>query len=284
MSESDAIAQMSEKTAAVPDSYALLRDEFIRNESLVAGESIPNEVRSEAAKLDAIGRDEPALREHGGIPANVLEALLPGDDIIELKRPEIAGGFFYRAVKRVFDVISTGCALVILAIPMGFIAIKVKSESPGPVIYAQERVGKNGKLFKVYKFRSMYIDAEERGAQWASGDDPRVTPFGKFMRKTRLDEIPQFWNVFKGDMSLIGPRPERPAFCDEFEKRIHGWSYRTMVTPGLSGLAQVTGGYDLLPKEKVMLDLEYIEHRSIALDLKIVLKTLGVVKTGEGAR
>lgn len=111
-----------------------------------------------------------------------------------------------------------------------------------------------------------------------------VTPFGKFMREKRIDEIPQFWNIVKGDMSLIGPRPERPAFCQEFEKRIHGWDYRTLVRPGLSGLAQVTGGYDLLPKEKVVLDLEYIEQRNVALDLKIILKTLGVVSTGEGAR
>ena len=196
----------------------------------------------------------------------------------------MGGGLVYRFVKRAFDVVSCGCALVFLAIPMGVIALKIKSESAGPVIYAQERVGKGGKTFKVYKFRSMYVDAEKRGAQWAQGDDPRVTPFGKLMRKSRMDEIPQFWNVFKGDMSLIGPRPERPAFCEEFEKRIHGWHYRTMVTPGLSGLAQVTGGYDLLPKEKILLDLEYIEKRSIALDLKIILKTLGVVKTGEGAR
>ena len=130
----------------------------------------------------------------------------------------------------------------------------------------------------------MYIDAETRGARWAAGDDPRVTPFGKFMREKRIDEIPQFWNIVKGDMSLIGPRPERPAFCHEFEKRIHGWGYRTLVRPGLSGLAQVTGGYDLLPKEKVVLDLEYIEHRSVGMDFKIILKTLGVVSTGEGAR
>ena len=111
-----------------------------------------------------------------------------------------------------------------------------------------------------------------------------MTPFGKVMRKTRLDEIPQFWNIVRGNMSLIGPRPERPAFCEEFEKRIHGWHYRTSVRPGLSGLAQVTGGYDLLPKEKVVLDLEYIETRSVAQDIKIILKTLGVVNTGEGAR
>ena len=99
-----------------------------------------------------------------------------------------------------------------------------------------------------------------------------------------LDEIPQFWNVLKGDMSLVGPRPERPVFCEEFEKRIHGWHYRTKVRPGLRGMAQVKGGYDLLPREKVLLDLKYIETRGIVLDLSIVFKTLGVMGTGEGAR
>nr|WP_294399249.1 sugar transferase [uncultured Senegalimassilia sp.] len=242
-----------------------------------------NEIRHEAAQVDKAGKYEPKLTENG-IPADVLAKLLPGDDVVELSEPVVGGSIAYRFVKRAFDVVSCGCALIILAIPMGIIALKIKSESPGPVIYAQRRVGKGGKIFNVYKFRSMYTDAEARGAQWARGDDPRVTPFGKVMRKTRMDEIPQFWNVFKGDMSLIGPRPERPAFCAEFEKRIHGWHYRTMVTPGLSGLAQVTGGYDLLPKEKVVLDLEYIEHQSIAMDAKIILKTLGVVSTGEGAR
>ena len=249
--------------------------------TMVAGE--PLEVRLEAAAMHESGKHEPHLTENG-IPRDVLEKLLPGDDVIELDEPKVAGGLGYRFVKRAFDVVSCGCALVILAIPVGIIALKIKSESPGPVIYAQRRVGKDGKIFDVYKFRSMYIDAEARGAQWAQGDDPRVTPFGKVMRKTRLDEIPQFWNIVKGDMSLIGPRPERPAFCEEFEKRIHGWHYRTCVRPGLSGLAQVTGGYDLLPKEKVVLDLEYIETRSVSRDLRIILKTLGVVSTGEGAR
>ena len=222
--------------------------------------------------------------QENGIPQDVLDALLPGSDVVNLEKPSVAGGFAYRFAKRTFDVVSCGAALIILAIPMGLIALKIKSESPGPVIYAQRRVGLNGKVFQVYKFRSMYTDAEKRGAQWAQDDDPRITPFGKVMRNTRMDEIPQFWNVVKGDMSLIGPRPERPAFCDEFEKRIHGWHYRTMVRPGISGLAQVTGGYDLLPKEKVLHDLEYIEHRSIGMDLRIILKTLGVVSTGDGAR
>ena len=248
-----------------------------------AGHMATRSERREAADLYAVGKYEPKLTENG-IPADVLEKLLPGDDVVELAEPRVAGGIVYRFVKRAFDVVSCGCALIVLAIPMGVIALKIKSESPGPVIYAQRRVGKGGRIFNVYKFRSMYTDAEARGVQWAQSNDSRVTPFGKVMRKTRMDEIPQFWNVFKGDMSLIGPRPERPAFCEEFEKRIHGWHYRTMVTPGLSGLAQVTGGYDLLPKEKVALDLDYIEHRSLSLDLMILLKTLGVVSTGEGAR
>lgn len=241
------------------------------------------EERQAAAEIDSVGKYEPKLTENG-IPADVLAKLLPGDDVLELIEPKVGGGLGYRFVKRAFDVVSCGCALIVLAIPMAIIAAKIKLESPGPVIYSQRRVGKNGKIFNVYKFRSMYTDAEARGARWAAGDDPRVTPFGKFMREKRIDEIPQFWNVLKGDMSLIGPCPERPAFCAEFEKRIHGWHYRTMVAPGLSGLAQVTGGYDLLPKEKVVLDLEYIENRSIAIDVKIILKTLGVVSTGEGAR
>ena len=178
-------------------------------ESVIVDPAVPTEARKEACELDVAGKYEPQLRENG-IPADVLEKLLPGDDVVELAKPTIAGGLGYRFVKRAFDVCSTGCALIILAIPMGIIALRIKSESPGPVIYAQERVGKNGKPFMVYKFRSMYVDAEKRGAQWAQGDDPRVTPFGKVMRKTRLDEIPQFWNVFKGDIPLriLKTRPE----------------------------------------------------------------------------
>lgn len=167
------------------------------------------EDRCEAAKLNNVGKHEPKLSENG-IPADVLEKLLPGDDIIELEEPVVNGGFFYRFIKRFFDVVSCGCALIILAIPMAVIAIKIKSESEGPVIYTQRRVGKDGKVFNIYKFRSMYTDSESRGAQWAQDEDPRVTPFGKFMRKTRLDEIPQFWNVFKGDIPLriLKTRPE----------------------------------------------------------------------------
>lgn len=232
------------------------------------------------------GEDSCIAMEHqsGGIPVDTLKRLLPGEDIVFLEEPVVAGGLCYRLMKRIFDLVVSGCALVVLAIPMFIVALFIKLESPGPAIYSQKRVGKDGVVFLVFKFRSMYIDAEADGAQWAQKEDSRITPFGKIMRNTRMDEIPQFWNVLKGDMSLVGPRPERPIFCEEFEKRIHGWCYRTKVKPGLSGLAQIEGGYDLIPKEKVLLDFEYIKHRSLRLDVEIIFKTLGILRSGKGAR
>ena len=219
------------------------------------------------------------------VAPEVLEQLLPDKGVVTLpKLTRVSGGPFYRFAKRAFDVVMCSAALVVLAIPMGVIALMVKRQDPGPAIYAQTRVGKGGKLFKLYKFRSMYLDAEARGAQWAQGDDPRVTPLGRTLRKSRLDEIPQFWNVVRGDMSLIGPRPERPVFHEVFKQRIDGWEQRLAVRPGITGLAQVEGGYELLPKEKAAIDIRYIENRCATLDLKIMLRTLGVLKSGEGAR
>lgn len=219
------------------------------------------------------------------VAPDVLTKLLPDKEVVEL--PELThvnGGFVYRAAKRAFDIVASSCALVLLSIPMAVIAVKIKRESPGPAIYAQERVGRDGKLFRVYKFRSMYVDAEAYGAQWAAGEDPRVTPLGRKLRTSRLDEIPQFLNVVRGEMSLIGPRPERPVFHRAFTERIRGWEQRLAVRPGITGLAQVEGGYELLPKEKALLDIEYIERRGFVLDLSIIWRTLRTMITGEGAR
>lgn len=190
----------------------------------------------------------------------------------------------YRAAKRAFDVVSCSAALIVCAIPMAVIAARIKLDSPGPVLYRQERLGLNGRPITIVKFRSMYIDAEERGAQWAQDDDSRVTPVGRRIRASRLDELPQLWSVVKGDLSLVGPRPERAVFYAEFEKYIHGFSQRMIVKPGVTGLAQVNGGYDLLPAEKILYDLEYVKHQSVDMDWKIIWKTVRVLFTHEGAR
>ena len=236
-----------------------------------------------AVVFEAVGHT-PGLSE-SGIASDVLAKLLPDEGVVEL--PEVrcvAGSTAYRLIKRLFDFCSCAVALVLLAIPMAIIALKIKLESPGPVFYSQRRVGKDGREFNLYKFRSMYQDAEVSGARWAEEGDPRVTPFGRFLRNKRLDEIPQFWNVVRGDMSLIGPRPERPAFHRVFCERIHGWEQRLLVKPGITGLAQVEGGYNLLPKEKALLDIRYIENRGFAIDRSVVLRTIRTMVSGDGAR
>lgn len=233
---------------------------------------------------EAFSQDVPHAGSQVEIASEALERLLPDAHVTLPTVRRIAGGAVYQCTKRVFDIVACSVALVVLAAPMAVIAVIIKRESSGPALYAQMREGKDGKPFKLYKFRSMRTDAEASGAQWAQDDDPRITAFGHVLRKTRMDELPQFWNVLRGDMSLVGPRPERPAFCAAFRERIDGWDQRTLVRPGITGYAQIHGGYDLLPKEKARLDIEYIENRSLLFDLKIMLSTLGVLKTGEGAR
>ena len=136
----------------------------------------------------------------------------------------------------------------------------------------------------IYKLRSMRLDAEANGAQMAEEDDPRITKIGRFIRKTRIDELRQVINVFKGDMSIIGPRPERPIFVVQFNEEIPGFIERLRVKPGITGWAQVNGGYDISTKEKLDLDMYYINHQSIFLDMKILFKTIKIIFTGEGAR
>lgn len=171
---------------------------------------------------------------------------------VEHPKPSLA----FRALKRGFDVAASLAGLVVLSPLLLGTAVAVKATSPGPAIFKQERYGRDKRPFTCYKFRSMTVDTPSDVPTRVMHEDRSVmTPIGAALRRTSIDELPQLVNIVKGDMSLIGPRPERPAFCAEFEKRIHGWHYRTVVTPGLLGLAQVTGGYDLLPKEKVLLDL-----------------------------
>lgn len=190
----------------------------------------------------------------------------------------------YETIKRFLDIFLCliGC---VIGIPIVIITcICVILESKGNPIYSQDRLGKKGQVFKIYKIRSMRTDAERNGPKWADKNDNRLTKVGKFIRKTRIDELPQLFNILKGDMNIVGPRPERPIFTCEFEKEIPGFINRLQVKPGLTGLAQVNGGYDITPKEKLRYDLEYIEDRNLLIDFKIIFKTVLIVFTHEGAR
>lgn len=175
--------------------------------------------------------------------------------------------------------------LVIVTLPFVLLAVfAIKIESRGPVFYKQSRVGLMGEHIMITKLRSMYVDAEKNGAQWANKNDSRVTHVGKFIRKTRIDELPQLWNVLKGEMSLIGPRPERPAFTEKFSHEFPGFEQRLRIKPGLSGYAQVHGGYDIDPGQKAELDCFYIDHFSIEMDIEIFFDTIRTIITGKGAR
>ena len=192
-----------------------------------------------------------------------------------------------RRLKRALDVLISLLLLIPAAPIMLITAIIVRLESPGPVIYKQDRVGLFEKEFTVYKFRSMRADAEKNGAVWASAQDARVTKFGKFIRKVRIDELPQIWNILKGDMSFIGPRPERMAFVTKLKETIPYYSLRHTVKPGLTGWAQVCYPYGASEEDarrKLEYDLYYIKNMSILLDINIVFKTVGVVLFPKGAR
>jgi len=191
-----------------------------------------------------------------------------------------------RVVKRLIDIV---VSLIVLGLGLPLwvlIAILIKIDSRGPVIYKQERVGKDGKIFTLYKFRSMYENAEAlTGPTWATKNDPRVTRVGKILRKLHLDEIPQFINVLKGDMSLIGPRPERPVFVEKLSKEIPLYRRRLKVKPGITGWAQVKYKYDESiedVKKKLQYDLFYIENMSLRMDLKIIAYTILHILSGKG--
>jgi exopolysaccharide biosynthesis polyprenyl glycosylphosphotransferase len=167
-------------------------------------------------------------------------------------------------------------------------AIAIKMESPGPTLYRQERVGQNGRTFSIAKFRSMHTDAEKNGLpQWAQANDKRVTRVGHFMRRMRIDELPQLFNVLKGEMSLVGPRPERPYFVEQLTQEIPYYALRHSVKPGVTGWAQVRYPYGATvqdSQEKLQYDLYYIKNHTLFLDLVVLMETVGVVLTGKGAR
>ena len=189
--------------------------------------------------------------------------------------------------KRTFDIILSLCILVVTAPLFLVLIVLIKITSPGPAVFSQERLGLYGKPFIIYKFRTMYEDAEARsGPVWATENDPRITPLGFWLRKLRLDEIPQLYNVLKGDMSLVGP-PDRngPIFVNKFKKEIPLYTRRLRVRPGITGWAQVKWKYDESMEdviEKTKYDLFYVENMSLRMDFKILLNTIATVVRGKG--
>lgn len=219
-----------------------------------------------------------------GVSPQENRSLIKQNETVRINYTEKAEVSIYPYIKRGMDILFVLLATP-FALPIVFLfAILIKLETPGPAFFFQERVGLYGKNFQVIKLRSMVVNAEKNGAQWATKNDPRVTKIGAFIRKTRIDELPQLLNVLKGEMSLIGPRPERTIFTEKFSKEIPGFKDRLQVKPGITGWAQVNGGYDITPREKLELDLYYINNMSFWLDLKIILKTIKVCITGDGAR
>jgi len=211
----------------------------------------------------------------------------PLDHYGELAGHELLPSQTYLTAKRLLE-----SSLVLISAPVilpliGIVAIAVKTESRGPAFFVQRRVGKGGRAFNMYKIRSMRTNSEENGAQFAGEDDPRITRIGRFIRKMRIDELPQFLNILKGDMALIGPRPEQAAFVQEFEKVIPLYSFRHIVRPGITGWAQVTHGYaadEDGTREKLAHDFYYVKNLSIWLELDIIFKTIKTMITGFGAR
>ena len=189
--------------------------------------------------------------------------------------------FYY---KRLMDIFVSITALVILLPGLLAIGILIRLDTNGPVFFIQERIGKDGMPFNIMKFRTMYLDAEKYGPQWANKDDLRITRIGYFLRKYRLDETPQFINVLKGEMTLIGPRPERMVFAEAFENELPHFRERLKVKPGITGWAQTNGGYELTPEEKLNLDLFYINHLSFFLDMKIIVQSIFVILFAKGWR
>ncbi|MCM1152766.1 MAG: sugar transferase [Muribaculum sp.] len=207
-----------------------------------------------------------------------------GHPMIDLTSPAMSD--FQTNVKRVIDVSLSSIALILLAPVIGAVALAVKiSDGKGPVFYSQERIGLHQQTFKIIKFRSMKTNAESKGPQLSSDDDPRVTPIGRFLRKYRIDEIPQFWNVIKGDMSLVGPRPERRFFIEKIEKRMPQYTLLQQVRPGITSWGMVKYGYarnidEMLKRAKF--DMIYLSNMSLLMDVKIMIHTVRTIVTGKG--
>lgn len=240
----------------------LIEDMALSNESEVRVEVIPELYEIFIGTLDSTVKDIP---------------------LMELTRRSAPG--WYVSTKRLLDMAISLAALVILSPLLLVVSALILFTMGWPVLFRQERVGRHGCTFDVLKFRTMVRDAEARsGPVLAEADDPRITPLGRFLRRSRIDELPQLANIMVGDMSFVGPRPERPFFVEQFVREIPGYRERFKVKPGVTGLAQVSGGYATTPERKLKFDLIYMYHQNLLMDLQILVETVRVVLTGRGAR
>ncbi|MBQ8124034.1 MAG: sugar transferase [Ruminococcus sp.] len=278
------------ESVSVSEDPEKVRDLIMKYEGVIICD-IPAELRNDYLKFCF----EKSIRAY--IAPKISDIIVRGADDIRLFDTPLMlcrnYGLDYeqRFIKRAFDIVFSLVMLIIASPFMLISALAIKLCDGGPVFYKQRRLTIDEKEFDVYKFRSMVVDAEKgSGPQLASDDDPRITPVGKFLRKTRLDELPQLLNILKGEMSVVGPRPERPEIHREYKKEMPEFGFRLKVKAGLTGYAQVTGVYDTSPYDKLKMDLMYIENYSIRMDLQIILMTLKTMlfpgssnaKTGEG--
>ncbi len=259
---------------------AAIRSAIRRNAEIFLCPDVPEDVKSEiillCAKNNTVVYVVPQFYEISLYKSRVINF----NDLMVMLIDRMGLTFEQKIIKRTMDLIISLLALIISSPIILICAIVIKLSDGGPVFYTQERLTINNKPYKIYKLRTMRQDAEvTTGAVISGKDDPRVTPFGRFLRKSKLDEVPQFINVLKGEMSVVGPRSERPEFVSNFEKEIPGYSQRFAVKAGITGLAQVAGNYDTTPQDKLRYDLLYIKNYSILQDLKIMFLTVKAVFT-----
>lgn len=274
------------ETMTLEKTKTFIHNEFIKYDAICILDGLSEEVYSEAVRRTMeLNMDlfvVPKIIDVGKTNARLVRF----DDVLTLYMPKKALSKPEQFVKRAVDVVLASIGTLIALLPMVFIALAIKLTSPGPVFYSQVRLTKDKKEFNIYKFRTMVPDAEKlSGPKFAEKDDPRITPIGKILRACRLDELPQILNILKGDMSIVGPRPERPIFVEQFEKEIENYDYRFEVKAGLTSLSHVYGRYSTYIHDRTYYDLFYITHYSLLLDFKIILlttKTMFLKSAAEG--
>jgi len=264
-------------SVSITEDLETIKEKIIDFEAVIICD-VPSNLRNQILKFTY----DKSIRTY--ITPKISDVILRGSEEIHLfdtpllLSRNLGLSFEQRVIKRAMDLVMALICFVIASPFMLVTALAIKLYDRGPVLYSQERLTLNGKIFKVYKFRSMIVDAEKDGvARLAKDNDSRITPVGKIIRKIRFDELPQLFNILKGDMSFVGPRPERPEIAKQYEETIPEFSYRLKAKAGLTGYAQVMGKYNTTPYDKLKLDLMYIQQQSIVLDIRILLLTIKTI-------